>query len=805
MIRKSLWRRRREACRRRADRKRKVWHAERTGKRRRAAEKGKSRKGTGNRMEEPIRILHVLGGLSLGGAESRIMDLYRHVDRQKMQFDFLVHAQGREHFDEEVEAMGGRIYRVPRFKVYNWFSYKKALQRFFAAHHAFRAVHGHMTSTAAIYLPIAKKAGIPIVMGHARSAGVAGGIKGILTKWMRRPLKRRADYCLACSKEAGEAVYGKKWVDKGKVEVIPNAIDAEKYRYDEDVRNEMRRKLDLSDRLVIGHVGSFREAKNHVFLVRVFAEIYKKRKDAVLLLIGDGVLRETVEKQVLEAGLKEAVRFLGNQAKVSPYYQAMDYLVFPSLYEGLPGTVIEAQAAGLRCLVSDAVTKEAKITELAEFYSLRRTASEWAARILESCAYERKGRLSEVRRAGFDINAQAARYDALYRRNVLLMVPMLHQGGFERICVQTAKLLAGQYNVRIAIFSSEDMFYDVGDIPLIDLKLGSRPSLPGKLVNILRRIRAVKKVKKEQNIHVTYSFGPTANLINVLAKARDKVWIGIRGYGALEAKREMKLTCRRADKVICCAEEMAADVKRLYAPKEAVCLYNPCDTEKLEAFAKEEPCAVHHAFLAEKQPLLASMSRVDDVKGFWHQIKAFALIKKKLPQAGLMLIGDGDFSEYEKLAEELGVRDSVLFTGVQKNPFSYLKKASLYLMTSETEGFPNAMVEAMAVGVPALSVNCKTGPAEILTDDYRKAGEQEKVYEGAYGCLLPVMNPQKNLHAEEIEPEEEVLAEEAVRILQNPDKQKQMADAARQRSKSFSVKAYEEMLCTWLEKAGEFD
>ena len=744
----------------------------------------------GSRMEEPIRILHVLGGLSLGGAESRTMDLYRSTDRQKMQFDFLVHSSEKEHFDEEIEALGGRIYRVPRFKVYNWFSYKRALKRFFAQHHEFRAVHGHMTSTAAIYLPIAKKAGIPIVIGHARSAGVAGGLKGLLTKWLRRPLKHRADYCLACSKEAGEAVYGKKWVDAGRVEVVPNAVDAAKYAYDENVRNEMRRELGLSDKLVIGHVGSFREAKNHVFLIQIFAEIYKKRKDAVLLLLGDGALRETIEKQVSEAGLTQAVRFLDNQAKVSPYYQAMDYLVFPSLYEGLPGTVIEAQAAGLRVLVSDEVTKEAGVTELAEFFSLHRAASEWAAHVVENCEYERKSRLSDIQKAGFDISAQVARYEEIYRKNVLLMVPMLHQGGFERICVQTAKLLADKYNISIAIFSSEDMFYDVGDIPLIDLNLGSRPSFVGKLLNILRRIRAVKKVKKEKNIHVTYSFGLTANLINVLARAQDNVWIGIRGYGDLEAKRVMKLTCRRADKVICCAKEMADDVEKLYSSKSVECLYNPCDTEKLVALSEEQPDAAHCAFLSEKQPLLVSMSRVDDVKGFWHQIKAFALIKKEIPGAGLMIIGDGDFSEYEKLAEELQVRDSVLFTGVQKNPFCYLKRASLYLMTSETEGFPNAMLEAMAVGVPALSVNCKTGPAEILLSDYREADNQHEVYYGAYGYLLPIMNPNKNLVAAIVEEEERILAKEAVRLLYRPEELERMGQAAMDRSRYFSTDSY---------------
>ena len=744
----------------------------------------------GSRMEEPIRILHVLGGLSLGGAESRIMDLYRSTDRQKMQFDFLVHSSEKEHFDEEIETLGGRVYRVPRFKVYNWFSYKRALKRFFAQHHEFRAVHGHMTSTAAIYLPIAKKAGIPIVIGHARSAGVAGGLKGLLTKWLRRPLKHRADYCLACSKEAGEAVYGKKWVDAGRVEVVPNAVDAAKYAYDENVRNEMRRELGLSDKLVIGHVGSFREAKNHVFLIQIFAEIYKKRKDAVLLLLGDGALRETIEKQVSEAGLTQAVRFLGNQAKVSPYYQAMDYLVFPSLYEGLPGTVIEAQAAGLRVLVSDEVTKEAGVTELAEFFSLHKAASEWAAYVVENCEYERKSRLSDIHKAGCDLSAQVARYEEIYRKNVLLMVPMLHQGGFERICVQTAKLLADKYNISIAIFSSEDMFYDVGDIPLIDLHLGSRPSLVGKLLNILRRIRAVKKVKKEKNIHVTYSFGLTANLINVLAKAQDNVWIGIRGYGDLEAKQVMKLTCRRADKVICCAKEMADDVEKLYGPKSVECLYNPCDTEKLAALSEEQPDAAHCAFLSEKQPLLVSMSRVDDVKGFWHQIKAFALIKKEIPNAGLMIIGDGDFSEYEKLAAELQVRDSVLFTGVQKNPFCYLKRASLYLMTSETEGFPNAMLEAMAVGVPALSVNCKTGPAEILLSDYREADEQHKVYYGAYGYLLPIMNPAKNLDAAVVEEEERILAREAVRLLNRPEELARIGQAAMDRSRYFSIDSY---------------
>lgn len=366
-------------------------------------------------MNEPIRVLHVLGGLSLGGAESRIMDLYRNINREELQFDFLVHSAKEEHFDKEVKALGGNVYRIPRFKIYNWFQYKKALKQFFAEHKEFRAVHGHMTSTASIYLPIAKKAGVPVTLAHARSAGVPGGLKGLLTKWLRSSLKHKTDYCLACSKEAGEAVFGKKWSAQGKVEVIPNAIAAKKYAYDESVRKEKRKELGIDDKLVIGHVGSFREPKNHVFLIQIFAEIYKKRPDAVLLLLGEGTLMEQIKKQVEEAGLKDVVRFLGNQGNVSPYYQAMDYLVFPSLFEGLPGTVIEAQTAGLRCLISDTITKEVQITELVESYSLDKPAVEWAEFVVSHCGYERKSRLADVEKAGFDISAQIERYLEIYK------------------------------------------------------------------------------------------------------------------------------------------------------------------------------------------------------------------------------------------------------------------------------------------------------------------------------------------------------------------------------------------------------
>lgn len=748
-------------------------------------------------MSEPIRILHVLGGLSLGGAESRIMDLYRNINREEMQFDFLVHSAKEEHFDNEIKAMGGRVYRVPRFKIYNWLQYKKALKQFFEEHKEFRAVHGHMTSTASLYLPVAKKAGIPITIAHARSAGVPGGIKGILTKCLRHSLGKKADYCLACSREAGEAVFGKKWYAEGKVEVIPNAIAADKYVYDENVRNRKREELGIADRLVIGHVGSFREPKNHVFLIEIFTEIYKKRQDAVLLLVGAGALMEQIKQQVKEAGLEEAVLFVGNQSEVSPYYQAMDYLVFPSLFEGLPGTVVEAQTAGLRCLISENITPEVQLTNLVERYSLNKTAAEWAEYVLHNCGYVRQSRLFDVEKAGFDIKTQAERYQKIYQKNVLLMVPLLHQGGFERICAMTAQLLKEICHVTIAVYSTKDMFYDVSGIDLVDLQLESRPGFVGKVCNVFKRVAAVRKLKKEKKIHVTYSFGLTANLVNSLSKVNDEIWLGIRSYGDLENKKDMKLFCRKADKIICCAKEMADELKEKYHVRETETLYNPCDTDKIRSLA-ESPLEETEAAFFDEGPVVVSMGREDDVKGYWHLVKSFALMKKEISGAKLMIIGEGSFTEYKKLAEDLGIADSVWFTGVKKNPFAYLQKASLFIMTSIMEGFPNALVEAMAVGVAVMSVNCKTGPSEILSEHYETVTDNKRVYRSEYGVLLPVISPVKNLAAGETEPEEQVMAKEAVRILQNEDILKSMQAAGRKRSETFSVQRYLERLADML-------
>ena len=384
-------------------------------------------------MGEAVRVLHVLGNTNLGGAESRIMDLYRHTDRNRVQFDFLVHSGEEGFYEKEIRELGGRIFRVPRFRIYNYFSYRKALKEFFQKHHEFALVQGHMTSTAAIYLPIAKKAGVKKTAAHARSAGVDKGLKGTMTRFLRRNLADKADYLFTCSELAGISVYGEKAVREGKTIFIPNAIDCAGFTFDPEKRKKMREELGLTDALIIGHVGRFHYAKNHEYLLRVFAELCRMSAGAGgstaetgadqkyhLILLGEGPLMEDTRKLAEELGVADRVHFLGNHKNIADYYQAMDYFVYPSRYEGMPGTIVEAQASGLPCLMSDTICREVIATELVETMSIEKEPKVWAEGLqrridaLVSKQENREKYAAKMAAAGFDVQAQAERMMRFY-------------------------------------------------------------------------------------------------------------------------------------------------------------------------------------------------------------------------------------------------------------------------------------------------------------------------------------------------------------------------------------------------------
>lgn len=367
-------------------------------------------------MGEPIRVLHVIGIMNRGGAETMIMNLYRNIDRTKVQFDFVENSFEPAAFDEEIRALGGRIYHCPHYNGKNHFQYKKWWNDFFAEHAGeYGIIHGHIGSTAAIYLKIARRFGL-FTIAHSHNVRTQLNVREIIYAIYSYPVRFIADQCFACSKAAGISRYGQKiGNDSGRCIVFHNAIDTEQFHFDPSERNAMRTRLRVNGRIVIGHVGRFSEQKNHGFLLRVFHNIVAKAPNAVLLLVGDGALREKIETYITDHGLRENVILTGIQNDVAPYYQAMDVFLFPSLYEGLPVTLVEAQTSGLPCVISDMVPGESILApDLVTVQSLEQSAEQWADHVLARLQGERTDHSDVIKLCGYDISETAKWLEGFY-------------------------------------------------------------------------------------------------------------------------------------------------------------------------------------------------------------------------------------------------------------------------------------------------------------------------------------------------------------------------------------------------------
>lgn len=357
-----------------------------------------------------LRVLQVVGSMDRGGAETLLMNLYRKMNRQAVQFDFVVHSPKEGDYDGEIRSLGGKIYHMPHYSGVNHFSYVEAWERFFRSHPEYSIVHGHIRSTAAIYLRIAKKYGL-ITIAHSHNTASRGNLLAKFVKTLLQyPIRYTADHLFACSEEAGIWLFGKSISKRENFHKLNNAIDSSKFLFSEELRNKKRDELGVGQQFVIGHVGNFDRQKNHEFLIDVFERVWQKDNTCTLLLVGSGndVLQRNIEEKVRRMGLESNVRFLGKRTDVQELLNAFDLFLFPSHHEGLPLVTIEAQSNGLMCLLSDAVSKEAAITQNVEFISLKKPAEFWADRVLSyRNNYERLDMYTAVQDAGYDINSVA--------------------------------------------------------------------------------------------------------------------------------------------------------------------------------------------------------------------------------------------------------------------------------------------------------------------------------------------------------------------------------------------------------------
>lgn len=354
-----------------------------------------------------VRVLHVIGKMDRGGAESIIMNLYRAIDREKVQFDFVECSSEDAAYDNEIKELGGRIYRCPRMSISSIMGFVSWWKHFFDEHASdYTVVHGHIGSSAAIYLNEAKKHGIHTI-AHSHNTNNAHTLGQTLYNIAAYPTRYIGDSFFACSRQAGIDRYGRKVGEKSIV--FNNAIDTEKYVFSEEKRSVIREELGISeDCFVIGHVGRFNEQKNHRFLIECFAETAKIIKDTKLLLVGDGDLRKDIEAQIRELGVENKVIMTGVRPDVENLLQAMDVFVFPSIYEGLGMVMIEAQANGLMCIASTAIQDEAIMdVRLVERLKLDEGAEQWARVVAKHRNVSRRDCRQTIIGKGFDIRTVA--------------------------------------------------------------------------------------------------------------------------------------------------------------------------------------------------------------------------------------------------------------------------------------------------------------------------------------------------------------------------------------------------------------
>lgn len=348
------------------------------------------------------------------GLETMLMNYYRHIDRSKVQFDFLTHRQGAGDYDEKILAMGGKIYRAPRLYPQNYGRYFAYMQNFFKGHPEYRIIHSHIDAMSFFPLLAAKQMGLPVRIAHSHSGSLEKDFKWPIKMMAKRLLPSVATDFFACGGNAARFLFGERIFTSGKYTVVKNAVEAKRFSFSSQKRGEKRRELGVADSFVIGHVGRFAYPKNHEFLIEVFSEIQKEKPDSVLLLAGDGPLKEQIRRKTDGLGLTDSVRFLGVRPDVPELLQAFDVFVMPSRYEGLPLVGVEAQAADLPCFFSDAISRETQILNTCRFLSLDDPPSRWAQEICSLNLTPRRNRENELVRSGFNIDEQAEKLEEFY-------------------------------------------------------------------------------------------------------------------------------------------------------------------------------------------------------------------------------------------------------------------------------------------------------------------------------------------------------------------------------------------------------
>lgn len=361
------------------------------------------------------KVLHYVSIMDRAGEETFIMNVFRTIDRSKIMFDFLVTQDREGDYDKEINTLGGKVRHLkfvttggPFKRLKNYFVLKKYLKSLHEEYTTFH-IHTQHAMDAMLDAMAAKRAGFRTVIVHSHSTSTLHHVKA--HNICRPILNYMPIVRLACSDKAGKWLFG----EQGKYEIINNGIVVENFLYSPATREKIRKEEGWGSKIVIGHVGSFSYPKNHSFLIDIFNCFLKNHPNAILAMAGKGDMMDKMKEKAIKLGICESVRFLGSRGDVNELYSAFDALLFPSHYEGLPVTLVEAQASDLPCLISDVIATEIDINPNLCRLNLQNSPEEWSWKLDEMISKkERKNRSAEIGRRGFDIRLIAERLTEIY-------------------------------------------------------------------------------------------------------------------------------------------------------------------------------------------------------------------------------------------------------------------------------------------------------------------------------------------------------------------------------------------------------
>ena len=675
-----------------------------------AAKTTKKTSRKAQKKSEPIVVAQIMGKWVGGGVEAVIMNYYRHIDRSKVQFDFICDEDSTNIPYDEIENLGGHVILCPPYQKLP--KYLKFLKQLFRGK-KYAIVHSNINTLSVFPLYAAKKAGVPVRIAHSHSTSNPKEWKKNLLKNVLRPFSKRytTDY-FACSELAGRYLFGDKTFNRGEVKVIRNAIDVEKFKFDSEARKNLRKEIGIKDSdFVIGHIGRFVEQKNHRFLIDIFAEVKKEKKNVKLVLVGQGPLREEIEEKVKNLGLEKDVFFLGQRNDTNKLYSVFDVFCLPSLYEGFGVVLLEAFANGLVTITNDNTPKEA--VDATESI-VANDIEAW----LEGLLYNNARKNDGIVDTAYEIRKSSEMLQLFYedksRTKVFFFCEKWQNGGLETFSLRTLSRIDDRYRKILLLGQKETNLFDK---ELLENNIET-VVLHGAIGNPVLRTRAtmqaLKKssIQKEEgqifHINIYNAFGkkycrimPKNNYVILHAhnsgidKNRDKV--GLKRFVNLLARI---IPCKKPNEWLACSEEAGVFCFGNKISEEYI-VKNGIKTDSFAFSSKKRTAIREELGLRKDDILVGNVGRLTEQKNQLFLVDVLEGLDSKYK---IVFIGDGpDYEEIVEKAQRLNVFDRVIFIKNTDKIADYLSAMDLFLFPSIYEGQGIAVIEAQCAGLPCVA------------------------------------------------------------------------------------------------------